>query len=234
MRFLRPRAGVMSRSQLQRRPALALVLAALAPLLLASNVHAENSAIRIGAPLPLTGALSPEGLKLQQGYELWKEVVNAAGGINVGGDKAAGRDRLLRLSVGHAEGRATRREARDRRQGRLHVLTVRLRRHQGGEHGVRTLRHSDRGPDRFLRRGLRPGLQESVRHLHRQQHAVGADDGYRQGQGAQGAARSPSWRATTFFRSRSARSSRNPARSAASRSSISASTRSTRSITPRR
>ena len=43
--------------------------------------------IRVGAPLPLTGALSPEGLKLQQGYELWKEIVNAGGGIVVGGDK---------------------------------------------------------------------------------------------------------------------------------------------------
>jgi branched-chain amino acid transport system substrate-binding protein len=43
--------------------------------------------IRVGAPLPLTGALSPEGIKLQQGYELWKEVVNAGGGIAVGGAK---------------------------------------------------------------------------------------------------------------------------------------------------
>jgi hypothetical protein len=87
MRFLRPRVDAISRSQPPRRPALALALAALG-LLLASHVRAENSAIRIGAPLPLTGALSPEGLKLQQGYELWKEVVNAAGGINVGGTGA--------------------------------------------------------------------------------------------------------------------------------------------------
>ncbi len=41
--------------------------------------------LRIGAPLPLTGALSPEGLKLRQGYELWQEKVNAAGGIKAGG-----------------------------------------------------------------------------------------------------------------------------------------------------
>lgn len=44
-----------------------------------------DDVIRIGAPLPLTGALSPEGLKLQQGYELWRETVNAAGGIKVAG-----------------------------------------------------------------------------------------------------------------------------------------------------
>lgn len=41
--------------------------------------------IKIGAPLPLTGALSPEGQKLQQGYDLWSETVNAAGGIKVAG-----------------------------------------------------------------------------------------------------------------------------------------------------
>ena len=29
--------------------------------------------ITIGAPLPLTGALSPEGEKLKMGYELWLE-----------------------------------------------------------------------------------------------------------------------------------------------------------------
>jgi branched-chain amino acid transport system substrate-binding protein len=86
MRVLRPRVDATSRSLPHRRPAFALALAAIASLL-APQVQAENSAIRIGAPLPLTGALSPEGLKLQQGYELWKEVVNAAGGINVGGTK---------------------------------------------------------------------------------------------------------------------------------------------------
>jgi branched-chain amino acid transport system substrate-binding protein len=48
---------------------------------------AADAPIRIGAPLPLTGALSPEGQKLQQGYELWKEIVNAQGGIPVAGSK---------------------------------------------------------------------------------------------------------------------------------------------------
>lgn len=43
--------------------------------------------IRFGAPLPLTGALAPEALKQQQGYDLWAEVVNKAGGIDVGGKK---------------------------------------------------------------------------------------------------------------------------------------------------
>ncbi len=41
--------------------------------------------IKIGAPLPLTGPLSPEGLKQQRGYNLWAEITNAKGGIKAGG-----------------------------------------------------------------------------------------------------------------------------------------------------
>ena len=41
--------------------------------------------ITIGAPLPLTGALSPEGEKLKMGYELWLEELEKRGGISVGG-----------------------------------------------------------------------------------------------------------------------------------------------------
>jgi branched-chain amino acid transport system substrate-binding protein len=46
-----------------------------------------ESTIRIGAPLPITGPLSPEGQKLKQGYDLWAEQVNKAGGISVGEEK---------------------------------------------------------------------------------------------------------------------------------------------------
>ena len=43
--------------------------------------------IRIGAPLPLTGALAPEGLKQKEGYDLWAEEVNKAGGIKAGSER---------------------------------------------------------------------------------------------------------------------------------------------------
>jgi branched-chain amino acid transport system substrate-binding protein len=43
--------------------------------------------IRFGAPLGLTGSLAKESKLTQQGYDLWKDAVNAAGGINVGGKK---------------------------------------------------------------------------------------------------------------------------------------------------
>jgi branched-chain amino acid transport system substrate-binding protein len=41
--------------------------------------------VRVGAPLPLTGPLSPEGVKQKQGYDLWADTANAKGGIKVGG-----------------------------------------------------------------------------------------------------------------------------------------------------
>src|SRR5690606_22118740 len=54
-------------------------------LLLSIPGHAQQR-IRIGAPLPLSGALAPEAATPQRGYDLWAEVVNAAGGISVGGN----------------------------------------------------------------------------------------------------------------------------------------------------
>jgi branched-chain amino acid transport system substrate-binding protein len=48
---------------------------------------AADDVIRFGAPLPLTGPLAPEGIKQQQGYDLWAEQANRAGGISVGGKK---------------------------------------------------------------------------------------------------------------------------------------------------
>ncbi len=68
------------------RRALACAAAAAAPFVLCTNAAAQET-IRFGAPLPLTGALAPEALKQQQGYDLWAEQVNKAGGIDVGGKK---------------------------------------------------------------------------------------------------------------------------------------------------
>ena len=57
---------------------LPLLLAALAP------AAAAQDTIRIGAPLPITGPLSPEAVKQQRGYDLWAEAANQAGGVKVG------------------------------------------------------------------------------------------------------------------------------------------------------
>jgi len=59
--------------------------AVLATGALAPNVAVSQDIIRVGAPLPLTGPLSPEGVKQKQGYDLWAETANAKGGIKVDG-----------------------------------------------------------------------------------------------------------------------------------------------------
>src|ERR1700742_79700 len=64
----------------------AAVVAAAALSASVSAARAED-VIRFGAPLPLTGPLAPEGIKQQQGYDLWAEQANKAGGITVGGKK---------------------------------------------------------------------------------------------------------------------------------------------------
>ena len=45
---------------------------------------AAQDVLRIGAPLPMTGPLSPEAVKQQRGYDLWAEAANKAGGVKVG------------------------------------------------------------------------------------------------------------------------------------------------------
>ncbi len=66
---------------------IATALVSSAVVVMSGGAYAETGMIRIGAPLPLTGPLSPEGTKLKQGYELWLEEVNKAGGISVGTEK---------------------------------------------------------------------------------------------------------------------------------------------------
>jgi branched-chain amino acid transport system substrate-binding protein len=52
-----------------------------------ASLAAADDIVRFGAPLPLTGPLAPEGIKQQQGYDLWAEQANKAGGISIGGKK---------------------------------------------------------------------------------------------------------------------------------------------------
>lgn len=70
-----------------------LMMPRLSSLLLVSSVGLfapaamAQDVIKFGAPLPLTGPLAPEAVKQQQGYDLWAEQANKAGGISVGGKK---------------------------------------------------------------------------------------------------------------------------------------------------
>jgi branched-chain amino acid transport system substrate-binding protein len=65
----------------------ASLLLAAAGLGATSSMASAQDVIRFGAPLPITGPLAPEAVKQQQGYDLWAEQANKAGGIDVGGKK---------------------------------------------------------------------------------------------------------------------------------------------------
>ena len=54
---------------------------------MSASAALAQDVIKFGAPLPLTGPLAPEAVKQQQGYDLWAEQANKAGGISVGGKK---------------------------------------------------------------------------------------------------------------------------------------------------
>ena len=70
--------------RLRNKPGFALALGMVGAVLTQSVANAED-VIRVGAPLPLTGPLSPEGIKQKQGYDLWAETANSKGGVKVGG-----------------------------------------------------------------------------------------------------------------------------------------------------
>ncbi|MGL4261642.1 MAG: amino acid ABC transporter substrate-binding protein [Afipia sp.] len=75
----------MARSQLVSRGLNSLLI--VASLGLSASAAQAQDVIKFGAPLPLTGPLAPEAIKQQQGYDLWAEQANKAGGISVGGKK---------------------------------------------------------------------------------------------------------------------------------------------------
>ncbi len=69
---------------LSRRTALGAGAALLAA---PSIARAAAETLRIGAPLPVTGGLAPEGAKQQRGYDLWLQAVNGSGDIEVAGQR---------------------------------------------------------------------------------------------------------------------------------------------------
>jgi branched-chain amino acid transport system substrate-binding protein len=75
----------MARSRLTSRRLNSLLLAVCFGL--STSAVLAQDVVKFGAPLPLTGPLAPEAIKQQQGYDLWAEQANKAGGISVGGKK---------------------------------------------------------------------------------------------------------------------------------------------------
>jgi branched-chain amino acid transport system substrate-binding protein len=54
---------------------------------LSTSPAMAQDVIKMGASVSLTGAQSRFGNMVKTGYEMWKDYVNDAGGINVGGKK---------------------------------------------------------------------------------------------------------------------------------------------------
>jgi branched-chain amino acid transport system substrate-binding protein len=69
------------------RRALLATATALATPAFAGRAFAQTKVLKVGAPLPLTGGLAPEGFKQRRGYEIWADAVNSAGGIKVGNER---------------------------------------------------------------------------------------------------------------------------------------------------
>ena len=77
-------------NQISLKKIFMLVVLVLGGLFISPNEILAQSAkkvIRVGAPLPLTGPLSPEAQKGKQGLDLWAEVANKAGGVKVGNQR---------------------------------------------------------------------------------------------------------------------------------------------------
>ena len=65
----------------RREVLLGMAATVLAPALVRAQ---DADELRIGAPLPLTGPLAPEGKKQKRGYDLWLQEVEKAGGFQIG------------------------------------------------------------------------------------------------------------------------------------------------------
>lgn len=75
------------RSNLRMFTGVAITIFCLCFVMTPVEALSAEKVLKVGAPLPLTGPLAPEGKKQQQGYDLWAEQANQKGGIKVGEDR---------------------------------------------------------------------------------------------------------------------------------------------------
>ena len=65
--------------------AIGAVLVGVTPFAIMGTAARAADIIKIGAPVSQSGTFAREGQLLRDGYDLWKEKINAAGGLKVGG-----------------------------------------------------------------------------------------------------------------------------------------------------
>lgn len=64
-------------------------------IIFSSSSFGEEKVIRFGAAVALTGKFSREGEMVKRAYDIWMQMANAKGGINVGGGQIQGGDQVL-------------------------------------------------------------------------------------------------------------------------------------------
>ena len=130
--------------------------------------------IKVGAPLPLTGPLSPEGLKQQRGYDLWAETANAKGGIKAGGKTY--KVEIVYVDYASNTPRAVQSAERLITEDKVNFLFSPFGSGatKAASARVGEVRHPDDRADRLVGAGLRPGLQVPVRHAYAERHGVRA------------------------------------------------------------
>jgi branched-chain amino acid transport system substrate-binding protein len=154
-------------------PALALAGA----LIFGSAASAQNL-VRVGAPLPLTGPLSPEGVKQKQGYDLWAETANAKGGITVGGKTY--KVEIVYVDYASNTPRAVQAAERLITDDKVNFLfspfgsgAAKAASNVSEKYGIPTIAATASSAQ------VRPGLQVSVRDIHAQRHPDRAARRYR-------------------------------------------------------
>ena len=168
--------------------------------------------IKVGAPLPLTGPLSPEGLKQKRGYDLWAEAATAKGGIKAGG-------KTYKVEIVYADyasntPRAVQAAERMITEDKVNFLFAPFG--SGATKAASAISEKYAmpmlAPTASSAGDLRPGLQIHLCNAHRECHGVGADRQARAPRRTRTSNASPFSRATICFRWRSRRSSRRRSR----------------------
>ena len=157
------------------RSTASVVMALSVAALLAAQPTLAQDVIKVGAPLPLTGAVSPEGLKQKRGYDIWAEAANAKGGIKAGG-------KTYRVEIVYADyasntPRAVQTAERMITEDKVQFLFAPFGSGatKAASADLREVQHPDACAVGIVAGNLRPGLQVHLLDADRQRDRVGAD-----------------------------------------------------------
>jgi len=97
----------------------------------------SSNTIVFGAPISLTGSTAKEGGLTRDGYEIWKDTYNAAGGIKIGGKQYKIETKYYDDESDAQKSANAGRQADQGRQGQLPAWAVRHQPDPPGQYGRR-------------------------------------------------------------------------------------------------